>query len=103
MKTQKRTYRIKNKFRFISFLTVVMLITAFGASSVLGFGSAAGSDVRKYVTVQVKAGDTLWDLAQNYGPKNVDCRRVVYEIQQINGVSANTLQAGQYISIPEML
>lgn len=99
MKT-KRTYRITNKFRFITFLTVCMLLVAFGMSSVLGFSSVAGSDVQKYVNVQVHDGDTLWTLAKQYGPKNVDCRKVIYEIQQINNVSANTLQAGQYINIP---
>ncbi len=99
----KRTYRISNKFRFITFLTVFMLIAAFGISAAFGFGSAAGSDVRNYKTVQVQSGDTLWSLAQQYGPQNVDCRRVIFEIQQINNVSASTLQAGQYISIPETL
>ena len=99
MKT-KRTYRITNKFRFITFLTVIMLITAFGMSSVLGFGSAAGSDVQKYVNVQVHDGDTLWTLAKQYGPNDIDCRKVIYEIQKINNVSANTLQAGQFLSIP---
>lgn len=102
MKT-KRTYRIANKFRFITFLTVFMLITAFSVSAVFGFGSAAGSDVQTFKTVQVQPGDTLWTLAKQYGPNNVDCRKLIYEIQQINDVSAYTLQAGQYISIPESL
>ena len=98
-----KKYRITNKFRFITSLTILMLVVAFGSSALFGFGAVAGKDVQEYITVQVQAGDTLWDLAKNYGPSNVDCRKVVFEIQQINGVSANTLQAGQYISIPANL
>ncbi len=103
MRTIKKRYRIKNKFRFITFLTVFMLVTAFGTSALFGLGTVAGSDVQHFITVQVQDGDTLWDLANKYGPKNVDCRKVIYEIQKINNVSADTLQAGQYISIPETI
>ena len=100
MKTNRKKYRIKNKFRFITALTVLLLLLAFAGSSVLGLNQASGSEVRKFVTVQVKNGDTLWDLARTYGPSDADCRRVIYEIEKINGVDANTLQAGQYITIP---
>lgn len=100
MNTKKKTYRIANKFRFITALTLCMLIFAFTVSGALGFNTAAGSNVRNYVTVRVQEGDTLWDLAKEYGPSDMDCRQVIHEIQRINNVSATTLQAGMYISIP---
>ena len=99
MKKSKK-YRIKNKFRFITSLTIMMLLVAFASSCLFGFGVAAGSDVMETITVEVHDGDTLWDLAKTYGPKNMDCRRLVYEIQKINGVNASSLVAGQSIEIP---
>ncbi len=96
----KKSYRIKNKFRFITFLTVLMLITAFGSSAIFGLGDAAGSDKTQYVSVKVEAGDTLWNLAKEYGPSNVDLRRVIYEIEKINNIDAGSLQTGMIITIP---
>lgn len=103
MNNKKKTYRITNKFRFITALTLCMLIFAFTVSGFMGFDNAAGNNVQSFVTIRVQEGDTLWGLAKSYGPKNVDLRRVIAEIQQINNVSASTLQAGMYISIPETL
>lgn len=93
-------YRISNKFRFISFLTVCMLLLAFAGNALLGLGNAAGSDIQRYVTVLVEEGDTLWELAGAYGRSDTDRRKLIYQIEQLNGVSASSLQAGQYISIP---
>jgi len=101
MKTKtKKSYKIKNKFRFITFLTVVMLITAFSANALLGLGDAAGSDKVEYVSVKVEEGDTLWELAKEYGPSNVDVRRLVYEVEKLNSIDASSLQSGMVIEIP---
>ena len=51
----------------------------------------------------VQSGDTLWALAQEYGPADMDVRTVVYQICQLNGISAKDLQPGQYITIPTEL
>ena len=93
-------YRIKNKFRFITFVTICMLVLALMINWHAGIGYASGKDATEYVRVQIKSGDTLWDLAKEYGPDNKDCRRVIYEIEQINNISAASLQVGQYIDIP---
>ena len=99
-KCTKKSYRIKNKFRFITFLTVCMLITAFGANAVFGLGDASGSDKIEYVSVKVESGDTLWNLAKEYGPSNIDVRKVIYEIEKLNNVDASTLHSGMTIEIP---
>jgi len=95
-----KRYRIANKFRFITSMVIVMLLGFAIMTAFLGFGRATASDKRSFVTVRVEQGDTLWDLASAYGPGNYDIRRVVYEIEQINNVSASTLQPGQLITIP---
>jgi len=50
--------------------------------------------------IQIQAGDTLWKLAQEFGPSNQDLRAVIYEICTINQISADSIQPGQFILIP---
>ena len=96
-----RTIRIKNKFRFITFVTVLviaisMLIGAF-------FPVAALSDIsgKSYVEVCIEDGDTLWALAERYGNSDKDIREFIYEICDLNDISASGLMAGMSIKIPQ--
>lgn len=95
-----KRYRIVNARRFTSFLTVMLLLIIFIAGTALGMFDASSKDKITYTTVQVQAGDTLWQLAKTYGPEKQDIRMTVYQICQLNNVSAETLMAGQYITIP---
>lgn len=95
-----KKYRIKKKFRFISFVTFVILACVVLTGSAMGCFDASSKDEIKYTTVQVQMGDTLWNLAREYGNTNKDVREVIYEICKLNNVTADTLQAGQYITIP---
>ena len=95
-----KRYRIKNKFRFISFLTVLIVVASFTFGSALGLFDAAASEPRVYNRIKVEAGDTLWNLALEYGPENQDVRRTVYDICKLNDVSADSLAAGTYLLIP---
>ncbi len=95
-----RRYRIKNKFRFTLFAVILMLGFAFGVNSFLGLDKASGAEPREYIQVKVQPGDTLWALAVKYGPENADLRALIYQICELNGISADTLYAGSYIRIP---
>lgn len=95
-----KKYRIANKFRFITSMVIVMLLGFALVTAFFGFGRASGSDIKQFITVRVESGDTLWDLAADYGPKGYDRRRVVYEIEKINKISAADLQPGQLLTIP---
>jgi LysM repeat protein len=50
-------------------------------------------------TVTVKAGQTLWTIAEKVAP-NDDPRATIYAIQQINGLKTSAVTAGQQIIIP---
>ena len=95
-----KKYRVTNAKRFICFLSIMFLIISFSAGSLLGIFDASSKDSLSLTTVQVQPGDTLWQLARTYGSKDADVRETIYRICKINNVSAETLQAGQYISIP---
>ncbi len=93
-------YRIKNKFRFTLFAIILMLGLAFSFNSLLGLDKASGAEPQEYIQVKVEPGDTLWALAARYAPENADLRMYIYQICEINNISADTLYAGSYITIP---
>ncbi|MBR5641020.1 MAG: LysM peptidoglycan-binding domain-containing protein [Firmicutes bacterium] len=101
--TKQRKYRIANKARFTAFIAVLVIAATFILIPALGFNTASGASTQQYIQVRVEAGDTLWTLAQEYGPSGMDVRNVIYEICQLNGITAADLQAGQYITIPTEL
>lgn len=50
-------------------------------------------------TVTVASGDTLWDIASSRYP-GADVRQKVFEIEQLNGLSGPTIEAGQRLRVP---
>lgn len=101
MTFQGKKYRIKNRFRFITFMALMVVITVFTFGSMFGLNESDSLSTPAYIEVKVQSGDTLWDIADTYGPDDVDVRRVIYEICRINHVTADTIVPGQQILVPE--
>lgn len=51
-------------------------------------------------TYVVAHGETLWSIAQSVGEPGSDVYETIYEIQDLNGMSGSSLQAGQQILVP---
>ena len=51
-------------------------------------------------THTVQAGETLWDIAKHYSPRNADPRPVVYNIKIINKLDSAIIYPGQILNIP---
>lgn len=95
----KKRYKIKSKLRFTLFMTIVLLIVFSFAGTIFG-ANAEGLTKSTYSEIQIQTGDTLWELAQEFGPNDKDVREVVYEICKINDISADSIYPGQTILIP---
>jgi hypothetical protein len=97
--SRKKTYRIFSKRRFTAFLLIV-----FASVFLAGFAFAEkpvrAAEAPTYAEVEVRAGDTLWRIASEYKSEGQDIRRLIYDICQINGVSADSIQAGSMILVP---
>ncbi len=95
----KKKYVIKSPLRFVLFIAIscILLIMAFGIVS--GLSDVNGAAEQQYVEVEVKPGDTLWFLASEYMP-DVEVRKSVHLISEINDTSASELCAGQILKIP---
>ena len=84
------------RLRALSIISImVIVILLFLSSAVQATGQV--TDTRDY---RVKPGDTLWQIAQNFGPENADTRRIVNAIEKLNQIDGGSLQAGQLIEIP---
>lgn len=54
-----------------------------------------------YQVIQVKTGDTLWDLAATYAPAYSDIREYVAILKQVNRIrSDELLRPGETLIIP---
>ena len=53
----------------------------------------------EFIEVVVAKNDTLWSLAQRYGNNQIDLRKLVYQIKELNQVS-HLIQPGQLLYIP---
>lgn len=99
----KKKYRIKSKIRFTLFMTIAILMTISITGTLIGANNAESLTKPVYSEILVQSGDTLWDLAREFGPGGQDVREVVYEICRINDISADSIYPGQTILIPEYM
>ncbi|MBQ6900532.1 MAG: LysM peptidoglycan-binding domain-containing protein [Firmicutes bacterium] len=95
-----KTYRITNRFRFTAFvvLTIILLTTVINFA--LGLNTAASLTIQEYMYLDVMPGDTLWSIAQTYMADDLDVRQAVYELCELNNISASNLYAGMTIQVP---
>ena len=100
-KTRKR-YRIKNRVRFASFIVISLLMICTVFNTALGFNDALALSEQQYIEIQVESGDTLWTIADEYMPDDMDIREAVYIISDTNEIDASQLYAGQILQIPVM-
>lgn len=83
-------------------------LLAAASAALLGAGYAREAAGSPLVTgavpaaadlVTVAPGDTLWDIASRRYP-GTDTRQKVFEIEQLNGLSDPSIQAGQRLRVP---
>ena len=99
----KKKYRIRSKFRFTLFLTVVILMAISLTGTIFGINDAESLTKPVYSEIMIQSGDTLWNLAEEFGPDDQDIREIVYEICKLNDISADSIYPGQTILIPSYI
>ena len=101
MERTRKHFRIKSKVRFIIFITIITLSIFTVFNMTMGADRANGETARKYITVEIAAGDTLWDIADEYmSDTDSDMRHAVYTLQQVNDLDSANVNVGQEIKVP---
>jgi hypothetical protein len=83
-------------------LVVAATTTLAVVSGLAGIGNGTPHEgiPAETVTIQVGAGETLWDVAQRVAPQS-DQRAVVDRIRQLNGIMGSAVQPGQLLQVPD--
>ncbi|MEF9917246.1 MAG: LysM peptidoglycan-binding domain-containing protein [Lachnospiraceae bacterium] len=105
----RKTLQFMNK-KSIAILIVVTVIIIFNIS----FGSflsdahdkneitniTANQSNKCYKSIEIKEGDTLWSIANEYRNKElVSTTEYIQELKQINSLYSDDIQAEQYLTI----
>lgn len=95
-----KNHRIKSEFRFTVFLLTCIILILLIGNVFFNFNPAISLTEKHYETVEISFGDTLWEIASEYAPEDMDIRRAVYKLQELNNLSAVDLVPGMVIKIP---
>ena len=87
------------KYIYKSLFVFLILAAVLGSFNMLT-GFAEGENKLQEVEVVVREGDTLWDLAINFGSSNKDVRKVIYQIEKRNRLKSSNIFPGQILIIP---
>ena len=100
--TKKRhRYIIVKPFRFFVFVLICSMLAVFAAYAISGSGKADAAALTRYATVKIQEDDTLWNILESYNPdSNIDIRSALYDVYDINGIDADSIQPGDVILIP---
>ena len=80
-------------------IIVVMFSLFFFSKTVTAQGRR--DRVKLVTSVEVKKGDTLWSIASGYMTCEYDdMNEYVEEIKESNGLTSDTIHAGNYIIVP---
>ena len=85
----------------------IVMISVFLLLSTVLFGMLARADDAKetaslykyYTSVQIRPGDTLWEIASKYCEDSGQIRDYMRELKQINHLSSDQIHAGRYLTI----
>ena len=92
-------YRIVNRTRFITFVTVLLLLISFIFAGIFNKAIALDDSKVSYITIEVSEGDTLWDIARTYGDPKKDIRENIYDICNENGIKDSIIYPGEELII----
>jgi len=93
----RRRYRLKNKKRFAFIISLIVLAVTFA-----GFITSAGASSPQpdeHKVIRVEKGDTLWEIASTHSD-NIDIRKYIYNIKQLNNLTGDTIYEGQVLLLP---
>jgi LysM repeat protein len=84
-----------NKILVISviILSIILII------SVLSFKAMTKKEIY-YKNIEIKNGQTLWQIAESEFGKESNIRKNVYQIKKINNLKNSNLSPGQIIKVP---
>jgi len=80
---------------------VVVLVSVAALFALMSKGfSQPLAPAEEYIEVVVQEGDTLWQIARRYSGPEVDARKMVDMIRDVNDLSTAVVRPGQVLKVP---
>lgn len=98
VRARRRRMEARRRRAGLAGVLLVLVCAFLLATGPSGSAPASRSDSPRAVTV--RAGDTLWGLAERYAPEGVDPRAYVDLLEETNGLDGG-LVAGMRIRLPK--
>ena len=96
----KLTRQDENESNYSKILVIsVIILSIILIISVLSFKAMTEKEIY-YKDIEIKNGQTLWQIAESEFGSNSDIRKYVYQIKQINNLKNSNLTPGQIIKVP---
>lgn len=84
----------------IAFLLLLVVLSVFVISKTVS-ASREGKRIKLVTCIEVKPGDTLWDIASEYISDDYDdMNQYIEEIKSSNGMTSDEIHSGNYIIVP---
>ena len=100
----RRAQKVQMEKRLIVVIGIIVIsLGILLGSSISAFASAREkARIHKYYTsIQLKQGDSLWELAGEYASTDQSEQEFIDEVCEVNGISeSNILHSGQYLVVP---
>lgn len=92
-------YKVVDNKKFKRFITLIILFCLILITTTIYTITAYSFNNLKYIEIPVNSGDTIWEIAKEYGTSN-SLRRDVYTIMEFNNLNDAIIYPGQIIKIP---
>ena len=83
----------------VGVITMTLLI-AVGICISPAVVNASTKEATSYESIQIHDGDTLWSLAKEYNTSELSINDYVKEIKELNNLSSDYINDGNYLIIP---
>lgn len=101
---QRRKETVQKEKRIIAFAAILLIsIITILCSSIKAFATSNSDTAnisKLYKSIQVEAGDTLWDIAERYNLcSDLTRDQYINEIKELNHLSNDEIHSGEYIVV----
>jgi len=92
-------YRVIEPRRFRNFILISSIFLFILISVTIYQISAYSANTYNYMEIPVIEGDTLWQIAKDYGPSG-SIQKDLYELMKLNELKDGRIYPGQVLIVP---